>query len=141
MANTSFDTDSVGTRKGGQLRALADLMPYLWPLERPDLRIRVVVAVVLIVASKVAVIFVPILLGRAVDHLGSLTAADPVVVGAVGVPVAVILMYGIARIASQGFGQLRDAVFARVSQYAIRAVALRTFRHLHVLGLRFLRRF
>lgn len=137
MANTTFDTDSVGTRKGGQLQALADLMPYLWPRERLDLRIRVVVAVLLIVASKIAVIFVPILLGRAVDHLGSLTAADPVVVGAVGVPVAVILMYGIARIASQGFGQLRDAVFARVSQYAIRAVALRTFRHLHVLGLRF----
>lgn len=137
MAKTTFDTDSVGTRKGGQLRALADLLPYLWPRHRLDLRVRVVAAVLLIVASKVAVIFVPMLLGRAVDHLGALTDAGPLAVGAVGVPVAIIVMYGVARIASQGFGQLRDAVFARVSQYAIRAVALRTFRHLHLLSLRF----
>jgi len=137
MAKTTFDTDSVGTRKGGQLRALADLMPYLWPRNRLDLRARVVIAVLLIVASKIAVIFVPLLLGQAVDHLAALSDASPLVVGAVSVPVAIIIMYGVARIASQAFGQLRDAVFARVSQYAIRAVALRTFRHLHVLGLRF----
>ena len=62
MPKTTFDSDSVGTRKGGQLRALIDLMPYLWPAGRVDLKIRVVGAVLFIVASKVAVVFVPILL-------------------------------------------------------------------------------
>ncbi len=137
MAKTTFDTDSVGTRKGGQLRALADLLPYLWPAGRLDLKIRVIGAVLFILASKIAVVFVPILLGRAVDSLGALSNTSSIVVGAVGVPVGIIVMYGIARIASQALGQLRDAIFARVSQNAIRTVALRTFRHLHALSLRF----
>ncbi len=137
MPKTTFDSDSVGTRKGGQLRALIDLMPYLWPAGRVDLKIRVVGAVLFIVASKVAVVFVPILLGQAVDSLSAMSNADPLVAGAVGVPVAIIVMYGVARIASQALGQLRDAIFARVSQHAIRTVALKTFRHLHALSLRF----
>ena len=52
-------------------------------------------------------------------------------------PVALIVAYGLARVASAGFGELRDALFASVEQRAVRQLALRTFRHLHALSLRF----
>ena len=116
----------------GQWSALRELLPYLWPVGQWEMRARVVVALLLLAGSKAAVIFVPILFGRAVDALGG----EDVSLG-VFLPVGLILAYGLARVLSLGFGQLRDAVFARVGQRAIRVVALRVFRHLHGLSLRF----
>ena len=114
------------------LETIGSLLPYLWP--RGDLRSRllVVCAVLLLVAAKIATVYVPYVYSRAVDVLSK---RDPSHV--VAVPVALIVAYGLLRIASGGFGELRDAVFSPVKQRVIRVVAIRTFQHLHGLSLRF----
>ncbi|HEU0219078.1 MAG TPA: ABC transporter ATP-binding protein/permease [Stellaceae bacterium] len=112
------------------LRALRGLLPYLWPRDAPELRVRVVAALALLVGAKVINIAVPILYKHAVDTLSGKF-------GLVTVPVMLILAYGAARVCTQGFNELRDAVFAKVEQRAIRRLALSTFRHLHSLSLRF----
>jgi ABC-type transport system involved in Fe-S cluster assembly fused permease/ATPase subunit len=123
-------TTPEAKRKGGDLAALRSLAPYLWPRDRPEMRIRVVIAVLFLIGAKVATIYVPVFFKDAIDTLTAVGAA-------VALPVGAILSYGIARILSQGFGELRDAVFAKVAQSAIRTVALEIFRHLHALSLRF----
>ncbi len=104
---------------------------HLWPEGETALRCRVVVAMGLLVAAKVTNVYVPVLYKHAVDALGEPTAQ------AVAVPVVLILAYGVARILAQAFGELRDAIFAPVSQRAIRNIALEVFHHLHALSLRF----
>ncbi|HEX9535634.1 MAG TPA: ABC transporter ATP-binding protein/permease [Stellaceae bacterium] len=119
--------------KGGfrdELRALKWLGPYLWPRDSLELRARVVIAIVLLLAAKLLTIYVPILYKQAVDALSPSNVV-------VAVPVALIIAYGLARVMSQGFSELRTAVFAKVSQRAIRRLALSAFRHLHGLSLRF----
>ena len=113
------------------LRAIRSLLPYLWPKRAPELRARVVLALVFLVIAKLATVYVPILYKRAIDVL------TPEAGAAIVVPVALIVAYGLVRVMSAGFSELRDAVFARVGQRAIRQVALETFRHLHRLSLRF----
>ncbi|HEX3954738.1 MAG TPA: ABC transporter ATP-binding protein/permease [Stellaceae bacterium] len=115
------------------LRALRGLGPYLWPRNALDLRVRVVLAVLLLVAGKLISIAIPFLYKHAVDALSGGAAARAAIV----VPVGAIIAYGLARVMSQGFNQLRDAVFAKVGQRAVRQVALSVFRHIHSLSLRF----
>ena len=112
------------------MRALRGLLPYLWPRDAPELRVRVVGALALLVGAKAINIAVPFLYKHAVDTLSGKY-------GLVTVPVMLILAYGAARVCTQGFNELRDAVFAKVEQRAIRRLALSTFRHLHSLSLRF----
>src|SRR5262249_15180451 len=113
-----------------ELRALKWLAPYLWPRDSIGLKTRVVIAVLLLLAAKLLTIWVPILYKHAVDAL----SPSNIIVAA---PVALIVAYGAARVMSQGFNELRTAVFAKVSQRAIRRLALSAFRHLHALSLRF----
>jgi len=121
-------------RPGSQIKTLRNLLPYLWPRDRADLRVRVGLAAALLVAAKVANVYVPIVLRSAVDALGALGKPEN---AAAAIPLALLLAYGLARVMAIGFGELRDAVFVKVAQSAIRRVALRTFRHLHALSLRF----
>ena len=114
-----------------ELRSLARLAPYLWPRGATELRLRVVVALIFLAFAKGINVAVPILYKRAVDAL------TPGVATVIAVPVALVVGYGIARVLAQVFGELRDAVFAKVGQRAVRQIALRTFRHLHGLSLRF----
>lgn len=114
----------------GGLATIRTLLPYLWPPGRPGLKARVVLAVLSLIIAKAAVVYVPILYKQAIDALGQGTP------GALVVPVGLILAYGAARVLSLLFSELRDAIFARVAQHAIRAVGLQIFRHLHGLGLR-----
>lgn len=107
------------------LKTLRTLLPYLW-----EFRWRVVLALVLLVLAKLANVTVPLLLKDIVDHLGP--AQVPLVL-----PLALLSGYGALRFCSTLFGELRDAVFAKVMQRAIRRVALQVFRHLHNLALRF----
>ena len=116
----------------GSLRALRELLPYLWPVGEWRMRTRVVLALAMLAGSKITLVFVPVLFGRAVDALGGYGVA-----AAAALPVGLILAYGLARVLSLAFGQLRDALFARVGQRAIRTVALEVFRHLHALSLHF----
>ncbi|HVB66676.1 MAG TPA: ABC transporter ATP-binding protein/permease [Acetobacteraceae bacterium] len=113
-------------------QTIRSLLPYLWPKNDMGARARVSVAMLFLVAAKGATVLLPVVYGRAVDALAPKGAG-----AALAVPVALILGYGLLRVASSGFAELRDAVFAAVQQRATRRVALRTFRHLHALSLRY----
>jgi ATP-binding cassette subfamily B protein len=114
-------------------QTIASLMPYLWPAGNRGARIRVVTALVFMLLSKVATVYVPIIYGRIVDAFVPKGAEAAVV----AMPVALILGYGLVRVGAAGFGEVRDALFASVQQRAVRQLALRTFQHLHAVSLRF----
>jgi ATP-binding cassette, subfamily B, heavy metal transporter len=120
-------------------QALRALSPYLWPKGAWELRLRVVLALAFLVAAKLFNVYVPLLYRRAVDSLGGSASGhlSTAAVVAAGVPVAIILAYGLARVLALAFGEMRDAIFAKVAQRAIRQVALATFEHLHRLSLRY----
>ncbi|MGH6968252.1 MAG: ABCB family ABC transporter ATP-binding protein/permease, partial [Stellaceae bacterium] len=105
--------------------------PYLWPKNSTGLRVRVVLAIACLAAAKAINVGVPVLYKAAVDKLA------PSVGTLVVVPTMLIVAYGAARVGAQLFNELRDSVFAKVEQRAIRTIALNTFRHLHGLSLRF----
>jgi ATP-binding cassette subfamily B protein len=114
-------------------RTLRSLLPYLWPPGETDVKLRVVAALLLLVAAKVANVTVPLLYAQAVDALAPAAGAAAVA----AVPVALILGYGLLRIAASLFGELRNAVFVKVQARAARRISLAVFRHLHALSLRF----
>ena len=116
------------------LRTFATLLPFLWPQGRPDLKTRVLLALLSLLLAKAANVMVPLVLGDAVDQLGNLDNEAHLWLG---IPLAVILAYGIFRLSSLALNELRDALFARVAQHAVRALALRVFEHLHSLSIRF----
>jgi ATP-binding cassette subfamily B protein len=110
------------------------LLPYLWPARELELRARVVLALAFLLGAKGFNVYVPILYKRAVDQLNGAAGGASAIVA---LPLGLILAYGAARVLALGFGELRDAVFAKVAQRAIRRIALLTFEHLHRLSLRF----
>ena len=112
------------------MHTIRTLLPYLWQRSF-EMRGRVVLAMVLLVLAKVANVYVPILYKQAIDVLGADQATLIVV------PIAILIAYGILRITTVAFGELRDAVFAKVAERAIRMVSLRVFEHLHRLSLSF----
>ncbi|HNB25909.1 MAG TPA: ABC transporter ATP-binding protein/permease [Alphaproteobacteria bacterium] len=127
---------------GGQLRAVRELLPHLWTRIGWDLRARVGAAVVCLVVAKLTNVYVPILFKSMIDALTPKVGAGAAVAAggaaaAIAVPVGLLLAYGVARVTTQLFSELRDGIFARVAQRAIRNVALQTFRHLHALSLKF----
>ena len=113
------------------MATVRNLLQFLWQADRPDLKIRVVISMLLLIAAEVAAVFAPYILKYIVDDLTAPGHAFIVV------PVALIIAFGMARVITQTFGELRDAVFAKVGQNAVRKVSLSTFRHLHNLSLRF----
>ena len=126
----------------GSLGTLRELLKYLWPQGEPLLKARVVLALASLVLAKLALMFVPLFYGRAVDALSQGTSgSDALSSGeaplAIILPLGLILAYGGARVLSLVFGELRDAIFARVGQRAVRTVALEAFKHLHSLSLRY----
>ena len=115
----------------GGWRPLRSLLPYLWPSGAPSLRLRVVLAMAMLLAARVASVYIPLFYARAVDAL----SLDDV--GLIAVPFALVSAYGAARILSLAFNEARDAIFVNVAERAIRTIALEVFRHLHALSLRF----
>src|SRR5258708_34343976 len=114
------------------VQPLVELMPYLWPPGRPDLRARVVVSIILLVLAPIVTVISPYLFGLAVDELQG--RPEDIAIAA---PIALIASYGISRILMQGIAQLRDGVFAKVCYHALRLLAVETFHHVHALSLRF----
>ena len=114
------------------MRTVKRVSPFLWPVGNFDLRARVVLALLALVATKFVAIIAPILQAWAVDDLAGSGVPD-FALGAIGLTVA----YGMARIATNGFQQIRDALFAKVAQRALRRLALDTFEHIHRLSLRY----
>jgi ATP-binding cassette subfamily B protein len=125
-------TASTGKPPRGSFATILSLLPYLWPKNEFALRVRLVLATIAMLLAKVATVYVPILYSHAVDHL-----AHKSVDIALTVPAAIIVAYAMVRIASAGFGELRDAIFAAVQMRASRVVARQTFEHLHGLSMRF----
>ena len=119
----------------GARRTLMRVVPYLWPEGEAWARRRVVLALVALIAAKAVSFATPIFYKFAVDALAGPTpdAATMLGLGAVALTVA----YGLARFGTVAFGELRDAIFVRVGQRALRKVALETFRHMHALSMRF----
>jgi ATP-binding cassette subfamily B protein len=111
--------------RGNEWRAVSSLLPYLW-----EYRGRVILALVCLVAAKLANVGVPLVMKEVVDGL------DPTL-AMVAVPVALLAIYGVLRFSTTLFQELRDVLFVRVAQRAMRRVALGVFRHLHSLSLRF----
>ncbi len=113
------------------LNTLATLLPYLWPKDSFEIRARVIISMMLLVAGKLANVVVPYFYKMSVDALDSVGDAI------IAVPVLMLIGYGVARVLAQAFGELRDAVFTRVAQRAVRQAGLKTFQHLHNLSLAF----
>ena len=118
----------VATRSTWQ--TILSLLPYLWPRGDRGSHVRLLLAALFLVLAKVATVYIPLLYSHAVDALSPLHNSAVV-------PIGLILGYGLIRVASASFGELRDAVFATVQQRTTRRVGLDTFRHMHALSLRF----
>jgi ATP-binding cassette subfamily B protein len=116
---------SASAPRRREWRVLPMLLPYLW-----EYRWRVLIALACLIAAKLANVGVPLILKEVVDSLEPGRAA-------VAVPFALLIAYGLLRLSNTLFAELRDAVFVRVTQHAIRQLALTVFRHLHSLSLRF----
>lgn len=131
---TQQKADTQGS--GGHWATVVSLLPFLWAQGRVDLKVRVIGAMALLVLAKLIGVYVPFIFKDAVDALTGDTKVGGEQLLAV-VPVALIIAYGIARVMTLLFGELRDAVFVKVGQHAMRQIALSTFRHLHALSMRF----
>jgi len=128
---------SLGTPKqktkvsSSDIQALKSLMPYLWPERSLEMKSRVLIALLFLALAKGISAGAPILYKMAIDNISN--SQSTIIV----VPIGILIAYGIARTLSLAFGELRDAIFAKVAQRAIREAGLKTFRHLHQLAMRF----
>ena len=116
-------------QKRSDWATLSRLLPYLW-----QYKWRVVLAIVFMVGAKVANVGVPVLLKNLVDAM-TIKPGDPVAV--LVVPAGLLLAYGLLRLSTSLFTELRELVFSKATQGAARSIALQTFEHLHALSLRF----
>ena len=114
--------------KSNDWKAIASLLPYLWTFKG-----RVILALSCLIAAKVANLGVPILLKFLVDSMSVSPGLQTLIV----VPVALIIAYGLLRLSASLFTELRELIFSRVTESAVRTVALQVFEHLHALSLRF----
>jgi ATP-binding cassette, subfamily B, heavy metal transporter len=118
-------------QKVGWQRIRTLILPFLWPRDSTELRVRVVVAFALLVVAKLITVQVPFFFKAVVDRLSEPDGA------LLALPLAALLAYGLARLSAAGFGELRDAIFAKVAERAARRVSLKVFQHLFALSLRY----
>ena len=130
---------SLGTSEEAQGRrveigVVMRVLPYLWPKGQAWVKWRVVIAVASLILAKFVAVATPMILGAAVDSLsGEDSGYSLFVLGAGGLTIA----YGLSRVLDSGFQQLRDVVFAKVGQRALRRVGLEAFQHIHNMSLRY----
>jgi len=127
---------SVSADEGSVFSTVRNLWSYMWPENRPDLRMRVVLALAALLASKVATTLIPFAYKGIIDSLDG-TSTDQTVILGLAVPLVLVIAYVLGNIVDAGFQQLRDVWFASVGQHAVRKLALQTFHHMHRLSLRF----
>ena len=116
---------NVPRTQRGDWQTIRTLLPYLW-----GYRGRIAAALACLVLAKVANVGVPVLMKKIVDSL------DPRI-AVLSVPLALLVAYGLLRLSTTVFTELREFLFAKVTQRAVRRIALTVFRHLHALSLRF----
>jgi ATP-binding cassette subfamily B protein len=141
----SSSQPQVTAERGALLRTIVHLWPYIWPSNRADLKLRVLAAMVLLLAAKLATVAVPFtykwatdaLAGQVGGHGSAPVAGSDWLVWALAAPIAMTIAYGGMRILMALLQQTRDGVFAKVAMHAVRRLAYRTFVHMHELSLRF----
>jgi ATP-binding cassette subfamily B protein len=130
-------TNAVKLKPGQGMSVIKSVLPYLWPKGRGDIKLRVILSMLALLVGEILGVMAPFFYKAAVDGLAPDAGADQTVylltAGAIGLTVA----YGVMRLLSVGFSQLRDVIFARVGQRALRQLALETFQHMHRLSLRY----
>ena len=119
-------------------RTVKRVTPYLWPKasEQFWVKRRVVLAMLALTLSKIIAVATPFLFKAAVDGLAKVGESNDALMLLLGAG-GLMFAYGFFRLSSVGFGELRDAIFARVGQRALRSLALETFEHIHALSLRY----
>ena len=122
--------------EGSQVKTLLAILPYLWPVGRSDLKVRVIAALVALIIAKIITVATPFSFKYAVDSLTQGGVAVSVY-SLMLVPVFLVIAYGFGRVMMIIMTQVRDGLFAKVGQSAVRDLAIRTFNHLHSLSLRF----
>lgn len=130
-------TKTVSADQGNPFGTLKNLWPYMWPADRPDLKMRVLWATLFLLLSKLVLISVPYFFKWATDALNGKPDVVEWMPALIATPVMLVIAYNVVRIVQWGFNQLRDALFARVGQHAVRQLAYKTFVHMHELSLRF----
>ena len=128
---------TVSADSGNTFRTILNLWPYMWPSDRPDLKLRVLWAVLYLVLSKLVLISVPYFFKYATNALAVDYTPPSWLPAIFAAPFMMVLAYNVARILQAGLNQLRDALFATVGQHAVRRLAYQTFVHMHELSLRF----
>ncbi|WP_273717572.1 MULTISPECIES: ABC transporter ATP-binding protein/permease [Bartonella] len=128
---------TVSSDTGKTLHTLYNLWPYMWPVDRRDLKIRVLWAIFYLVLSKLVLISVPYFFKYSTNVLDTSFQLPEWFPSSLIIPIMLVLAYNVARIMQAGLNQLRDSLFATVGQYAVRQLAYKTFVHIHELSLRF----
>jgi len=130
----SLGTSEQAEGRRVEIGVVRRVVPYLWPAGQAWVKWRVVIAVASLILAKLVAVATPMILGAAVDSLSGKDAGYSVfVLGAGGLTIA----YGVSRVLDSGFQQLRDVVFAKVGQRALRRVGIETFQHIHNMSLRY----
>ena len=126
------EQNSGRSERTSGLRTIVRVAPYLWPKGQSEIKYRVVFSMLALIFSKLIAVYTPLIYRDAVNALSN-QGVDNLFLGAVGLTIA----YGVSRIFMNGFQQLRDILFAKVAQRALRMLALKTFLHIHALSLRY----
>ncbi len=137
MAVETDNLDAQAEARRSGIRTIKRVLPYLWPEDNREIRVRVVLALVALVLARVISVITPFFYKGAVDAMAPGGAESNATVFLIAGAVGLTIAYGIARLMTVGFNQLRDVLFARVGQRALRRLALETFRHMHALSLRY----
>ncbi|SUZ32079.1 ATM1-type heavy metal exporter [Roseibaca ekhonensis] len=126
-------SEEAARERASGLRTIRRVVPYLWPDGQDWVKYRVVAALAMLVLAKIVAVGTPFFYKTAVDALGGEGTGWLLGIGAIGLTVA----YGVARLMEIGFQELRNVLFTRVGQRALRQLALETFEHIHRLSLRY----
>ena len=132
---TSLRSTDARQSEASGIQTIRRVAPYLWPEGEGWVKRRVVAALLLLICGKIVSVSTPFFYKAAVDSLANDARGEAwlLAIGAIGLTVA----YGVARLGAVAFNELRDVVFVRVGQRALRKLALETFTHIHRLSMRY----
>ena len=116
---------------------LNDLFPYIWPKGRHDIKSRIIIALIILILAKILTVLVPYTYKWATDAIVGDNTAPNIIPIVLLTPVMLIIAFGVGRILMVAFNQLRDALFVKVGQTAVRSLGKKSFHHLHSLSLSF----
>ena len=119
------------------LHTFKSLIIYIWPTNRNDIKFRIILAIFILIIAKVLTVLVPYTYKWATDGIVGNNSMPSLMSAAIITPIFLIISFGIGRVLMMAFNQLRDGLFAKVGQNAVRQIGKESFEHLHNLSLRF----